>query len=110
MRAGLEQMLHHIGSQCKRLTAAAAADRAAAARRCLDEVVRLVSALQASAAWAQDAVLSRRCGAAAQVLLLHLVKVRRGLGICLHFVLDCEQSGNGAVDIFLNIQKIRQEC
>lgn len=71
----LEQMLHHIGAQCKRLVEAAATDRAATARRCLQEAVQLVSALQASAAWAPNAALSRRCGTAAQVLLLHLVKV-----------------------------------
>lgn len=73
--AALEQMLHHISAQCNRLVEAAAADRAATARRCLQEAVQLVSALQASPAWARDAALSRRCGSAAQVLLLHLLKV-----------------------------------
>jgi hypothetical protein len=37
---------------------------------------QLVAALQDSEAWRHDAVLRRRSGAAVQVLLLHLVKVR----------------------------------
>lgn len=82
IQVGLEQMLHHIGAHCKRLTevdptaaAAGAASRGAKARTCLQEVVQLVGALQGSAAWGRHTGMRQRCGAAAQVLLLHLVKV-----------------------------------
>ena len=68
-------MLQHVGEQCKHLIESAADSRARAGQRCLYEVVQLVAALQHSAAWQDEPDLGTRCSAAAQVLLLHLVKV-----------------------------------
>ena len=68
-------MLQHVGEQCKHLIESAADRRARAGQRCLYEVVQLVAALQNSAVWQDHPELSTRCNAAAQVLLLHLIKV-----------------------------------
>lgn len=95
IQVGLEQMLHHIGAHCKRLTeadlgaAAGSASRGGTARTCLQEVVQLVGALQGSPAWGRHTVLRQRCGAAAQVLLLHLVKVC-SYGVLYNFT-DCNK-------------------
>ena len=61
----------------------------------LQEMFQLVAAVQDSAAWRRNAVLRRRSGVAAQVLLLHLVKVRDGRA------LRCCGGDSRSADVYL---------
>ncbi len=74
----------------------------------LQEIVQLMRVLQGSAVWQRDALLRRRCGAAAQVLLLHLVTVRSSLSSLLTRDSLHDSSPVGSRDVMINCSAVHR--